>query len=98
MSPTKIPTYRHEPLETWQLNGILRNLNMSEAELSRLTGAREKTIALWLDERATDRPPPHWLRVFLDLMNDQANRDRAHETTNKVLLDEATYREKRDGP
>lgn len=62
MSPTKIPTYRHEPLETWQLNGILRNLNMSEAELSRLTGAREKTIALWLDERATDRPPPHWLR------------------------------------
>jgi phage terminase Nu1 subunit (DNA packaging protein) len=84
----RIPLFRHDTLTGREFVREMTRMQMSERELSKLTGARARTIDRWKEEG-----PPFHVRLLLELLEQPGTRKVAHTIAERHMMEEDEYRE-----
>lgn len=82
-----VPRFRHVAMTGGEFVARMAEIDMSEIEFGKLTGARHRTIATMKDEG-----PPPWVRLILMLLASERARNVAHRFMEQHIRSEDDYR------
>jgi hypothetical protein len=81
--------YRHDHQTGAEFQASMTAIRMSEAEFSRLTGVRYRTLKKWIEVEG----PPYWATMFLHMIaTTPTARAEAHLRADRDLMTEEEYR------